>query len=206
MKMRPDLKHETRFQKAGFVAGIDEAGRGPLAGPVVAGAVILGRGFAHPFVHDSKKLTEKRREMIFDELSMDPAVIWSVAVVEAEEIDRLNILRATHLAMKRAAQGLPTRPAHCLIDGLPVRDFPYPQTAIVKGDQKSLSIATASIFAKVTRDRLMREAAALYPDYGFETHKGYGTKRHLEVLQALGPCPLHRRTFQPVAQLTLPFG
>ena len=129
-----------------------------------------------------------------------------MSLVEADEVDEVNILRATHLGMARAVAALGVEPGMCLIDGLPVPKFPYPHIGIVKGDSKSLSIATASIFAKVSRDRIMREAAIRYPEYGFERHKGYGTKAHLEALARYGPCPIHRRSFQPVAQLCLPLG
>jgi ribonuclease HII len=202
----PDLEFEKRHAGSGPVIGIDEAGRGPLAGPVAVGAVILAPGFSHPLVNDSKKLTEKKREALFDELSEHDGITWAVTLVEPEEIDAVNILKATHLGMVRAVEALGVTPGYCLIDGLPVPDFPWPHEGLVKGDSRSLSIATASILAKVTRDRIMREAAARYPGYGFEKHKGYGTKAHLEALGALGPCPLHRRSFQPVAQLTLPLG
>jgi ribonuclease HII len=155
-------------------------------------------------INDSKKLTEKKREALYDELSEHPDIKWSVCLVEAKEIDEVNVLKATHLGMARAVKGLGVEIGMCLIDGLPVPNFPYPHEGIVKGDSKSLSIATASIFAKVTRDRIMREAALRFPGYGFEKHKGYGTKVHLEALRTLGPCEIHRRSFQPVAQLSLP--
>lgn len=202
----PDLDFEIQHASSGVVIGVDEAGRGPLAGPVSVGAAILPPDFRHPLIDDSKKLSEKKRELLFDELSARSDIRWAVCLVEREEIDRVNILRATHLGMARAVAALAVVPGMCLIDGLSVPDFPYPHLGIVKGDSKSLSIATASIFAKVTRDRLMREAAVRYPDYGFEKHKGYGTRAHLEALRRHGPCPLHRRSFQPVAQLLLPLG
>lgn len=202
----PDLEFEKRFAHLGVIVGVDEAGRGPLAGPVSVGAAIVPEDFSHPLINDSKKLTEKRREALYDELYDDESIRWEVCLVEAEEVDEVNVLRATHLGMERAVKALGLKPGMCLIDGLAVPNFPYPQEAIVKGDGKSLSIATASIFAKVTRDRVMREAAERYPGYGFEKHKGYGTKGHLEALRTLGPCPIHRRSFQPVAQLTLPLG
>ncbi len=202
----PDLTLETALHSRDIrcVAGVDEAGRGPLAGPVAAAAVILPGGFSCPGLDDSKKLSSKKRQTLYTSLTTDPAVIWSVALADREEIDSLNILRATHLAMRRAVAGLAKTPDHCLIDGLPVRDFPLPHDGIVKGDSKSLSIAAASIIAKVTRDRLMREIDAEFPDYGFARHQGYGTKAHLEALRTHGPCRHHRRSFQPVAQLTLP--
>lgn len=202
----PDLDFEKRFAHLGVIVGVDEAGRGPLAGPVSVGAAIVPEDFSHPLINDSKKLTEKRREALYDELCNDESIRWEVCLVEAEEVDEVNVLRATHLGMERAVKALGVVPGMCLIDGLAVPNFPYPQEAIVKGDGKSLSIATASIFAKVTRDRVMREAAKRYPGYGFEKHKGYGTKGHLEALRTLGPCPIHRRSFQPVAQLSLPLG
>ncbi|MEN9974632.1 MAG: hypothetical protein RLZZ282_638 [Verrucomicrobiota bacterium] len=202
----PDLSYETALHARGLIhiAGVDEAGRGPLAGPVVAAAVIVPRGFSCPGLDDSKKLSASKRESLYQVLTQDPEVIWSVATAEREEIDRLNILRATHLAMRRAVEALATRPDHCLIDGLPVRGFPIPHDAIIKGDGLSLSIAAASIIAKVTRDALMREIDREFPQFGFAKHQGYGTKAHLEALRNHGPCRHHRRSFQPVAQLTLP--
>lgn len=203
----PDDTLEIGLRRRGLctIAGIDEAGRGPLAGPVAAAAVVLPAGWRCSGLDDSKKLSEARRERLFEELTMDASVVWSLAWAEPEEIDRLNILKATHVAMARAVSGLPLKVEHCLIDGLPVRDFPWPHDGIVKGDGKSLSIAAASIIAKVSRDRLMRNHARDFPQYGFERHMGYGTKLHLEALRIHGPCRLHRRSFQPVAQLALPF-
>ena len=203
----PDLELENELRAShAVIAGIDEAGRGPLAGPVVVGAAILPWDFTHPLVNDSKKISEKKREHLFDELVQSLDIKWAVAVVESVEIDAVNILRATHLGMARAVAALARQVDYCLIDGLPVPNFPYLHRGVVKGDGKSLSIATASIFAKVTRDRLMREHAQEFPVYGFEKHKGYGTKAHLEALRTHGPCRLHRYTFQPVAQLVLPIG
>jgi ribonuclease HII len=203
----PDLSLESALRARGFraIAGVDEAGRGPLAGPVAAAAVILPDHFACEGLDDSKKISASRRDALFKRLTSDTAVIWSVALASSGEIDTLNILRATHLAMRRAVEGLARIPDHCLIDGLPVREFPIPYQAVIKGDGKSLSIAAASIIAKVTRDRLMREIDREFPDYGFAKHQGYGTKVHLEALRNHGPCRHHRRSFQPVAQLTLPF-
>jgi ribonuclease HII len=187
------------------VAGVDEAGRGPLAGPVAAAAVILPEGFRLAGLDDSKKLTAARREAVYEALREDPAVEWGVALATVAEIEALNILRATHLAMRRALLMLERAPDHCLIDGLPVRDCPIPHDAVVKGDGKSLSIAAASVIAKVTRDSLMLEIDREFPAYGFARHQGYGTKEHLEALRIHGPCRHHRRTFQPVAQLALSF-
>ena len=154
---------------------------------------------------DSKKLTAAKRERLYNSLIESEGVLWSVALVEAAEIDSLNILRATHLAMRKALLGLPQAPDHCLIDGLPIRDCPFPHDGIVKGDGISLSIAAASVIAKLTRDRVMKELDVEFPEYGFARHQGYGTKEHLEALRVHGPCFHHRRSFQPVAQLTLSF-
>jgi ribonuclease HII len=203
--MRCTLKHENALRKTGlrWIAGIDEAGRGPLAGPVVAAAVILPEGFRLAGIDDSKKLTAELREEIYVELTARAGVCWAVVAVEHEEIDRINILRATHEAMRRAVRALGTAPEHALIDGLPVRPFPVPHTAIVKGDAQSKSIAAASIVAKVTRDRIMTRLDVEYPAYGFAQHKGYATELHLERLKTHGPCPIHRRTFLPVAEQML---
>lgn len=203
----PDLTLEIALLHRGlrWIAGIDEAGRGPLAGPVAAAAVILPSAFSCPGLDDSKKISAKKREDLYEILTNHPHVRWSVATADHSEIDHLNILRATHLAMRRAAETLSQAPDHCLIDGLPVRDFPFPHDAIIKGDGRSLSIAAASIIAKVTRDRLMREIDREFPQFGFAKHQGYGTKAHLEALRIHGPCRYHRRSFQPVAQLALPF-
>jgi ribonuclease HII len=202
----PDDSLESSLRARGLkrIAGVDEAGRGPLAGPVSAAAVILPAGWRCAGLDDSKKLSAARRERLYDAITGDPAVYWSLAFAEADEIDRVNILRATHAAMARAVEGLGVEADHCLVDGLRVRDFPWPHDGIVKGDGKSLSIAAASIIAKVSRDRVMLELAREFPQYGFERHMGYGTKLHLEALRLHGPCRLHRRSFQPVAQLALP--
>lgn len=203
----PDLSFESTCRARGllWIAGVDEAGRGPLAGPVAAAAVILPADFSCDGLNDSKKIAATRRALLYDTLTQHPEVIWAVATADHEEIDRLNILRATHLAMRRAVDALRQTPDHCLIDGLKVRDFPYTHDAIVKGDGLSLSIAAASIIAKVTRDRIMREIHEEFPHFGFANHQGYGTKEHLEALRIHGPCRYHRRSFQPVSQLTLSF-
>lgn len=205
----PDMEFENCHYAQGcrIVAGIDEAGRGPLAGPVVVAAVILPRMDLFPLLdglNDSKKLTHKKRELLYERIVNDERIDYAVVEINAPEIDKLNILGATHEGMRRAASQLKSTPDMCLIDGLPVRIFPYPQEAIVKGDARSLSIAAASILAKVTRDRLMESYAEIYPEYGFEKHKGYGTKEHLIALERYGPTPIHRRSFAPVAQTTLP--
>ena len=188
------------------IAGIDEAGRGPLAGPVVAAAVILPGAFSIEGLDDSKKLTGLKRELLFEKLTSDPAVSHGLGTATVSEIDARNILRASHEAMRRAVAALPAQPDHALIDGLPVHPFPIPQTALVKGDGISLSIAAASILAKVTRDRMMLELDLEYPQYGFAKHKGYGTAFHLEQLREHGPCPAHRRSFAPVSQTCFFFG
>ena len=201
------LRHERNLFKNGIqiVAGIDEAGRGPLAGPVVAAAVILPLKFRHKRLDDSKKLNAAVREEIYVELTANPEVHWYVVAVGADDIDRLNILRATHHAMRLAVAGLKTAPDHVLIDGLPVKPFPIPQTALVGGDALSFSIAAASVIAKVTRDRIMVEMHALYPEYDFAQHKGYSTRDHIARLHKHGPCPIHRRSFEPVAQRVFGF-
>ena len=204
--MRCSLRYERELRATGVrvVAGIDEAGRGPLAGPVVAAAVVLPDDFQHAVLNDSKQLSATVRDRLYTELTAEGSgVAWAVGILESEEIDRLNILRATHQAMRRAVAALAVVPEHVLIDGLPVRPFPIPQTALVGGDALSLSIAAASIIAKVTRDRIMVEMDTVYPGYNFSQHKGYGTAEHLAKLQLHGPCPIHRRSFSPVAQLQL---
>ncbi len=204
----PSLRHENELRAQGFtrIAGVDEVGRGPLAGPVCAAAAVLPTKFRHKVLNDSKQLTERQREEIHAELTSHPDILWCCVLVEVEEIDRINILQATHVAMRRALEGLACEADAVLIDGLPVPRIPGHQRALVKGDSLSFSIAAASVIAKVTRDRLMRELAMQYPMYGFDQHKGYGTPRHLEALRLHGPCPLHRRSFSPVAQLTLELG
>ena len=179
---------------------MDEAGRGPLAGSVVAAAVILPADVESlPGVFDSKQLTEAEREELFEELHALPGIKISVASATAEEIDKLNILRATHLAMRRAVAGL-KEADFVLVDGLPVQ-FTLPSRNIIKGDAKSASIAAASIIAKVTRDREMLQYDAEYPQYGFARHKGYGTREHLDALKKFGPSPIHRKSFRPVYEL-----
>jgi len=199
------LEHELRLTGSGYsiIAGIDEAGRGPLAGSIFASAVVLPAGFIPQGINDSKKLTPRVRERLHQQLTSEPDVLWAVAKKTASEIDLLNILRATHTAMRAAWELLEPRPDHVLIDGLPVPQFPCPQTALVGGDAISLSIAAASIIAKVERDREMEEMDRLYPEYGFAKHKGYPTAEHFAKLRLHGPCPIHRRSFAPVAQAEL---
>jgi ribonuclease HII len=201
----PTLDHEKTLRASGFrvVAGVDEAGRGPLAGPVCVAAVILPDDFSHPVLNDSKQLSEAKRERIHDEITNDPRIRWHCVSVEAGEIDRINILQASWQGMRHAALALDPRPDAVLIDGTPVKDFPLYQVALVKGDSLSYSIAAASIIAKVTRDRIMVALAGQHPEYGFEIHKGYPTPAHLAALKTHGPCPHHRRSFAPVAQLEL---
>ena len=199
------LIHEHSLYAQGLspVVGIDEAGRGPLAGPVVVGAVILPPNFVLAGLNDSKKLSANARERLYAEITENPEIRWTSIAISPQEIDRLSILGATHSGMRAVVEQLSPRPAHALIDGLPVRNFPCPQTALVGGDGISLSIAAASIIAKVERDRIMLEIDRLYPEYGFAKHKGYPTREHFAKLRAHGPCPIHRRSFAPVAQAEL---
>lgn len=189
-------KYEAALVKLGFfsIAGVDEAGRGPLAGDVFAGAVILPHDFLPAGLNDSKKLSEKKREALFDCIC-ENAVSFAIGRATAEEIDSINILNATHLAMRRAVEGLSVSPEYVLIDGNPVKGIPFPNASIVKGDSLSLSIAAASILAKVSRDRYMQEMEIKFPGYGFAAHKGYGTASHKNAIWEHGPCPIHRRTF-----------
>ena len=190
------LVHERKLWVDGIehVAGVDEAGRGPLAGPVVAAAVILPHECDLPGLTDSKKLTAEQREEL-EPLVMEQALSYTVAHVDVETIDRMNILQATFRAMREALAGLSITPDHALIDGNHTPGGPVPQSAIVKGDATSLCIAAASVLAKVSRDRYMVEMDETYPGYGFAQHKGYGTPHHKDALKRLGPCPLHRRSF-----------
>ena len=191
------LTHERRLWASGrsLIAGVDEVGRGPLAGPVVDAAVILPHDFDVLGIDDSKKLSPKKREELC-EVIKEKALAWSVGWVGPERIDEINILEATKEALTRAVQGLSLQPDHALIDGnFTVRALSLPQTAIVKGDANSTSIAAASILAKVTRDRYMEEMDAVYPGYAFASNKGYGTKAHYDGLKAQGPTPIHRKTF-----------
>ncbi len=190
------LKFENEAINDGFdiVCGVDEAGRGPLAGPVCAAAVILPKGYVIDGVNDSKKLSEKKREMLFDKIK-DEALAYSIATASAEEIDEINILQATFLAMRRAVEGLNIKPDIALIDGNKEPGLDIPMRTIVKGDARSASIAAASILAKVTRDRYMLEMAEKYPQYKFDKHKGYGTKLHYEMLDTYGPSEIHRQSF-----------
>lgn len=200
--MEDMLLIENELKNQGFihVAGIDEAGRGPLAGRVYAAAVILPPNIEFTCrVDDSKKLSEKKRELAFDEI-IEKAISYAVCFADEVEIDEINILNATHLAMNRAALALAPHPDFVLIDGNSIKGMDFPHETVVKGDSKSLSIAAASILAKVSRDRYIIEQAALYPQYGFEKHKGYGTAEHLAKIKEFGPCPIHRLTFRGVRE------
>ena len=177
-----------------YICGVDEAGRGPLAGPVCAAAVILPPDLEIPGLDDSKKLTDKRRRELFPVIK-EKAIAYGIAFATHEEIDEINILQATYLAMERAMNSLAVRPEMALIDGNRAKDFGLPVQTVVKGDSLSASIAAASILAKVTRDDYMEEMAKVYPQYAFEVHKGYGTKLHYEKIASFGPSPIHRMTF-----------
>lgn len=194
---KPDLwaiENQRFAEGVGTICGVDEAGAGPLAGRVYAAAVILSRNWDAPYLNDSKKVTEKRREVLFDQITAE-AVAWSVAWADEKEIDEINILNARMLAMERAVAGLSVKPDLALVDGNRAPNLDCPLETVVKGDGKSASIAAASILAKVSRDRYMLEMAKEYPQYAFEKHKGYPTKLHYERLREHGPCPIHRLTF-----------
>ena len=202
MSQLPNLDHENELKSQGYelIAGIDEVGRGALAGPVVAGAVIL----PHPvdlswfgLVRDSKELNYRKRESLFDLISKE-AVAVGIGIIPPKVIDSINILKATRLAMMQAVEKLPRQPNFLLIDRLSLSQCPIPQRGITRGDKSCLSIACASIIAKVTRDRIMEELDIMYPGYGFARHKGYGTRKHISCLQKLGPSPIHRLYFAPV--------
>lgn len=190
------LKYENEAYDNGYtcICGVDEAGRGPLAGPVFAAAVVLGKGQIIDGVNDSKKLSEKKREALFNKIN-EEALCCSVACVDEKTIDEINILNATFLAMKKAVEGLEIKPDYAMIDGNKTPDLEIDSKAVVKGDANSVSIAAASILAKVSRDRYMLEMAEKYPEYQFEKHKGYGTKLHYQMLDEYGPSEIHRQTF-----------
>ena len=188
------LVYEREYRPLGVVCGIDEVGRGPLAGPVVAGAVILPEDCQILYLNDSKKLTERRRELLYEEI-MEKAVAVGLGVVSQERIDEINILQATYEAMRQAISKLDPVPQVLLNDAVTIPGVAIPQVPIIKGDAKSVSIAAASILAKVTRDHMMEEYDKDYPEYGFAKHKGYGTPAHITALKEFGPTPIHRRTF-----------
>ena len=189
-----EIEQELLSQGIEFICGVDEAGRGPLAGPVCAAAVILPANLDIPGLNDSKKLSDKRRRELFPVIK-EKAIAYSIAMVDHAQIDEINILQATYLAMERAINGLKIKPDIALIDGNRAKDFGVPVKTVVHGDSLSANIAAASVLAKVTRDDYMLEIAQTYPGYGFEIHKGYGTKAHYEALTKMGPCSIHRMTF-----------
>ncbi len=201
------LSHECELWKQGLsrVAGVDEAGCGPLAGPVVAAAVVfpkewLDAGLPSKFrgLNDSKQLKEDAREKFFELIQSHPEIHFAISVVDVETIDRINIRQAAWQGMNRALDELQPRPEHVLVDGLRIRWLAYPQTPLVQGDARSYSIAAASVLAKVTRDRIMRELDKQFPGYGFAGHKGYSTPQHFAAIEKLGPCPVHRKSFAPI--------
>lgn len=194
---------EKRLRAKGFlrIAGVDEAGRGPLAGPVVAAACMLHEKSLFQHLNDSKQLTQEQRNKLFAQITADQRVVYGIGMSDVSTIDRVNILQATFLAMQSAVAALPVEPDYLLIDGNRLPGFLYPAEAIVEGDARSISIAAASILAKVTRDRMMVELDKQWPEYGFKRHKGYGTEEHLEAIRKFGPCPIHRKSFEPIKSL-----
>ena len=203
MKEREEVRlnllkeYENKLHKTGllYIAGMDEAGRGPLAGPVVVGAVIMKEDSFIEGVNDSKKVSETKREKLYDQIT-EEALAWSVGIVDEKEIDNINILNATKKALTNAIEGLKIKPERIVVDALENIDTKgIPYISIIKGDAKVYSISAASIIAKVTRDRIMREYDEKYPQYGFAKHKGYGTAAHIEAIKKYGPCPIHRKTF-----------
>ena len=190
-------EYENKLYENGlkYIAGIDEAGRGPLAGPVVVGVAIMKPDSFIEGINDSKKISESRREKLYEKIT-EEALAWSVGIVTEKEIDEMNILNATKKALERALESLEIRPDRILVDALEHIDTKgVPYTSVIKGDAKIYSISAASIIAKVTRDRIMREYDEVYPEYGFAKHKGYGTAAHITAIKTYGPCPLHRKTF-----------
>lgn len=201
--MALDYQEQFYSDKVKLIVGVDEAGRGPLAGPVVAAACILSRAYINNDINDSKQLSEKKREELFDVI-LENAVAYGVGIVSAEEIDKLNIYEATKKAMKEAIANLKHSYDLILTDAMPLKGFDVEVVPIIKGDAKALPIAAASIIAKVTRDRMMKELGEKYPDYGFEIHKGYGTKKHMDALKKYGAIKgVHRYTYKPVAKIEL---
>lgn len=194
LRLEAMKEFEKEYGSCALICGIDEAGRGPLAGPVVAGAAVLPKDCTILYLNDSKKLSEKRREELFGEIK-EKAVAWSVGMASPERIDEINILQATYEAMRSAVAGLSVAPDLLLNDAVTIPGILTRQVPIIKGDAKSVSIAAASILAKVTRDHMMIEYDRLYPEYGFAKHKGYGTAAHIAALKEFGPTPIHRRTF-----------
>lgn len=197
---------EERLRSQGFtrIAGVDEAGRGPLAGPVVAAACILPESFFLADLNDSKQLTAEKRDQLYEALTTHPEVVYAIGLVDAAEIDRVNILQATFLAMKQAIFALPIAPDYLLIDGNQLPKLSIPALALVEGDARSISIAAASILAKVTRDRMLEQLDRQYPLYGFKKHKGYATLEHRQAIERHGPCDIHRKSFEPIKSLLEP--
>lgn len=192
----PDYEYESKASAEGYscICGVDEAGRGPLAGPVYAAAVILPQGLVIEGLNDSKKLSEKKRELLYDKVT-ENAIAWSVGIATEQEIDEVNILQATYLAMRRAVEGLEVKADYALIDGNRMPPLSIDGETVIKGDALSMSIAAASIIAKVSRDRFMLEIDKEYPEYQFSKHKGYGTALHYEMIEKFGISPVHRRSF-----------
>ena len=199
-----NLEYESKYYEKGLtlIAGSDEAGRGPLAGPLVVAACILPKGYQHELINDSKKLTDKKRRMLYETIKKD-ALAYHIEVIDIETIDKINIYQASKLGMKICLEKLSIKPEAALLDAMNL-DMGYPVESIIKGDEKSLSIAAASILAKVYRDDLMIEYSKEYPQYQFDKNKGYGTKVHLEALDKYGITPLHRKTYEPVKSMLLP--
>ena len=199
-----NLEYEEKYYKEGliYIAGSDEAGRGPLAGPLVVAACILPKGYQNNLINDSKKLTDKKRRQLYDIIIKD-ALAYHIEVIDIETIDKINIYQASKLGMKICLEKLKIKPEVALLDAMYL-DMDYPVESIIKGDEKSLSIAAASILAKVYRDNLMIEYDKEYPQYEFAKNKGYGTKKHLEALELYGITPLHRKTYEPVKSMLLP--
>ena len=189
-----ETEHSLHEKGLKLIAGVDEAGRGLLAGPVFAAAVIMSEDKYIPDIKDSKKLSEKKREKVFDYI-IENADYYAIASVDEQEIDEINILNATHKAMNAAVDSLGVKPDYVLIDGNSIKNMDLPHETVVKGDAKVACIAAASILAKVSRDRYIRELSDKYPEYGFDKHKGYGTAAHIDALKRLGPCPIHRKSF-----------
>ena len=201
--MALDFQEQFYSKKIKVIVGVDEAGRGPLAGPVVAAACILSRTYINKEINDSKQLSEKKREELFEIIKKD-AIAYGVGIVSAEEIDTLNIYEATKKAMKEAINNLKAKFDLILTDAMPLKGFDVEVVPIIKGDAKALHIAAASIIAKVTRDHMMEELGKKYPEYGFEVHKGYGTQKHMEALKKFGPIKgIHRYSYKPVAKIAL---
>jgi ribonuclease HII len=199
--------HEKRLRYEGYktIAGIDEAGRGPLAGPVVAAACIIPDNVQLANLNDSKQLSAEERVALFEQIVSTEGVRFGIGIVEIETIDQINILQATFIAMRKAVENLPCLPDYLLIDGSQIPSFPnISSQALVKGDSLSVSIAAASILAKVTRDRLMEELDSKWPQYGFKQHKGYATASHIAAIEKWGPCPIHRKSFEPIKSIMNP--